>query len=120
MSNIPGGPQPIIGAANSIAGIVGSLATSVLFEAPVTGLYMVGVTCHLVSTDNVGSIVGTLSAPHVASLTASPNVGTGNDTNGNVRTLWLNAGDQITYGTVASGTTANTVYDVFVTAIRVL
>lgn len=97
----------------------GSVPSSVLFTAPVTGVYSIGLTTHLVSTNNAGTLTVTYSwGTQGLTVTATPNIATGQDAQA-VQQIWLNAGQTINVVTVATGLTG-TVYHLILSAQRVL
>ncbi len=108
------------GAVPSILNQSGSIPSTVLFTAPVSGLYLCSAACHIVSTNGVGTLTCTLFPSHFGGQTFNPSLGSG--TPDGVRAAqpgWMNAGDQITVTVTAAGVTG-TVFNIFVSISQVL
>lgn len=113
--------------------LTASLAATVFFTAPTTGLYLVAMALRIVATNNAGTLAATMTTPHAGNvaqaLTGSAGAAvtaiekdlstTATATDGYAAAipLWMNAGDQIEVATTATGLTGTT-YDVFVSAQR--
>jgi hypothetical protein len=114
-------------------GLTGTLAQTVFFTAPGSGLYLVAMALQIVSTNAAGTLAAVMTTPHAGAIAqgvapAAPgdtqvaieqDLATGGPTDGFSAAIpvWMNTGDQIKVATTASGLTGTT-YNIFVTALR--
>lgn len=134
--NFPPGVPPIGQVETfSVTGLVAALATTTFYTAPVGGLYLVGFSSHINSTNKAGSIAVTLGTPHagpvaiatqagsgtITAIEADPGLGGSNPVDGYAAMIpaWLNAGDIVTLAAAVSGLTG-TNYSLFLVVQRVL
>ncbi len=118
-NNFPAGVQPPTGITSSMRGLTGSLASTVFFTAPVTGVFLFQVLGHIEYTDGTGTITMSGAYPQGAFAGQAISLSTNLDGSSAMKIAYLAAGQQFTIAAVATGLVA-TVYDIFLTAIRVL
>lgn len=107
-------------------GLTGSLSSTVFFTAPVSGVYLISAVMQIVSTDAAGSLATTITTPSAGtiSLAASgaaklKDLAPAGPTDGFMlgTPVWMNANQQISAATVATGLTGTT-YNLFISALR--
>ena len=102
----------------SSLGLIAGFPPTVFLTAPTSGLYQSANVIHILSTDGVGTLAGTVMYPHgvFQGIAAAPPA-VGNDPQFATRTVWLNAGDAIKLTITAVGL-GNTVFDLYSTMLR--
>lgn len=119
----------------SATGLVAALATATFYTAPVSGLYLVGFSCHINTTNKAGSIAVTMTTPHAGTVAIATQAGSGTitaieadpalggtnpvDGYGALIPVWMNAGDVLQLAAAVSGLTG-TNYNLFAVVGRVL
>jgi hypothetical protein len=119
----------------SITGLTAALTTQTMYTAPVSGLYLVGFSSHINSTNKAGTIAVTMGTPHAGNIAIATQSGSGSitaieldpalggtnpvDGFGAMIPVWMNAGDTLTLAAAVSGLTG-TNYSLFAVVGRVL
>jgi hypothetical protein len=128
-ANFPPDPLMPVGAVQTgnLLALSASQALTVMFTAPISGLYLISAAFQVVSTNAAGTLVSTVTTPNAGTLAVAgtaPAVvkdlltsGGGVDGYMQATPIWLNAGAQVKYSSVAAGLTG-TVYNVFLSAQR--
>ena len=127
-ANFPPDPLMPVGAiqTGNLLGLSASQALTVMFTAPITGLYLISAAFQIVSTDAAGTLASTITTPSAGSITVGGTApaalldldpGTPADGYMAATPVWMTVGQQIKYSSVAAGLTG-TVYNVYVSAER--
>jgi hypothetical protein len=134
--NFPPGVPPI-GQFETFAAtaLVAALTTTTFYTAPVSGLYLVGFSSHINTTNKAGTIAVTMTTPHAGTVALAANSGTGTitaieadpalggtnpvDGYSALIPVWMNAGDVLQLAAAVSGLTG-TNYSLFAVVGRVL
>jgi hypothetical protein len=121
----------------SATGLVAALTTTTFYTAPVSGLYLVGFSSHINTTNKAGTIAVTMTTPHAGpivqgvapaapgdaqtAIELDPALGGTNpvDGFGAMIPVWMNAGDVLQLAAAVSGLTG-TNYNLFAVVGRVL
>jgi hypothetical protein len=108
------------GTTDTLVGQTGTLGSTAIYTAQVTGMYEINVQVHIVSTNNAGTLSVVFAVPSIGTvLTLAPNIATGKDAISTGLTAWLAKGDQVTAVATATGLTATT-YNILVNVGQLL
>jgi hypothetical protein len=142
-SNFPSGVPPI-GTVEAFGrtGLIATLAAATFYTAQVSGLYMIGMACHITATDGTGTITLTMKLPHAVPIIAGVSPAAPTDTitppaieqdpalsatpadvfDGFCAAVpaWLNAGDVVTLAAATSSLTGATFFNLYLTVQRLL